>query len=176
MPDPELYWIPDELARARLIRSRAIRAGVLAVSCVVIGIVIGRLTAGIPATGPRPPEVAGVASGKRAVEPGIERPSLALKGSTELTAPEPLASPGMQAEPTSNPPKVVLLNPGTADKQRGAAPEEARARVQPARERTFREPLGDRGRQAAENRRDVLTPPAQDYQSLRDYTLSKNRE
>jgi len=157
MPDPELYWIPDELARARLIRSRAIRAGVLAVSCVVIGIVIGRLTAGIPATDSRPPEAAGVASGKR----------------PELTAPKLSASPGMQAKPTSNPPNVILLNPGTADKQPGAAPEEARARVQPARERAFREPPENRGRRATEDRRDMFSPPARDYQSLRDYTLSR---
>src|SRR5215470_6364614 len=112
MQDREFHWIPDETAAARPLRGREIGAAVLSISCVVIGIVIGRLTAGIPATGSRPPERAGVASEKRPAE---------------LTAPKLSASPGMQAEPTSNPPNVILLNPGTADKQSGAGPEEARA-------------------------------------------------
>jgi hypothetical protein len=168
--DRELHWIPDEMARARLPRSRAIGAAVLAVSCVVIGIVIGRLTTGTPATGSRPPEVVGVASAKRPAEPGIVRPSLALKGDAN---PKPAGSAGMQAEPTTNPPKVILLNPGTAGKKPSAAPDEARARVPPARERAFREPPENRGRQATEGRRDMLSPPARDYQSLRDYTLSR---
>jgi len=157
MRDREVHWIPDETAAARPLRGRAIGAAVLAISCVVIGIVIGRLTVGIPATGSRPPEVAGMASGKR----------------PELTAPKLSTPPAMQAKPTSNPPNVILLNPGTADKQPGAAPEEARARVQPARERAFREPPENRGRQATEDRRDMFPPPARDYQSLRDYTLSR---
>ena len=174
MRDRELHWIPDETARARPLRSHAIGAAVLAVSCVVIGIVVGRLTAGTPATGSRPPEVVDVASAKRAAEPGIERPSLALKDDAEKTAPKPAGSAGMHAEPTTtNPPKVTLLNPGTADKKSGAAPDEARARVPTVRERAFREPAENRGRQAAEDRRDMLSPPARDYQSLRDYTLSR---
>ena len=159
--------MPDETARTRPLRSRAIGAAVLAVSCVVIGIVIGRLTAGTPATGSRPPEVVGVASAKRPAEPGIERPNLALKGDAEKNI------PNMKAEPTPDPPKVILLNPGTADKKPSAAPDEARARVPPARERAFREPPENCGRQPTEDRRDMLSPPARDYQSLRDYTLSR---
>jgi hypothetical protein len=173
MRDRELHWIPDETARARPLRSHAIGAAALAVSCVVIGIVIGRLTAGTPATGSRPPEVVGVASAKRPAEPGIERPSLALKGDTQKTTPKPAGSAGMQAEPTTNPPKVILLNPGTADKEPGPAPDEASARVPSVRERAFREPPENRGRQATKDRRDMLSPPARDYQSLRDYTLSR---
>jgi hypothetical protein len=79
----------------------------------------------------------------------------------------------MKADPKTNPPKMTLLNPGTADKKPGAAPNEARARVPRAKDRAFGEPPENRGRQATEDRRDMLSPPARDYQSLREYTLNR---
>ncbi len=140
MGDRELHWIPDETARARPLRSRAIRAAVLAVSCVVIGIVIGRLTAGTPARTGSETARQWLAwhPQKDRQNPAIERPSLALKGDAEKTTQKPAVAPrGGRLSPLTNPPKVILLNPGTAEKKPGAAPDEGRARVPPAREPAF---------------------------------------
>jgi hypothetical protein len=176
MPDPELQWIPNETAQANPVRRRAITAAVLAVSCVVIGIVIGRLTAGIPAgTGSGSPGVVSAPSAKKPAERDVQRPSLALKSDPEATTQKPAVSPSPQAEPRSNPPPAVLLNPGTADKSPSAAREETRARARPpVKERSLRgAPQENRERQATDDRRDMLSPPARDYQSLREYILSR---
>ena len=91
MPDPELQWTPDETAHPHSGGIRAISLAVLAVSFVVIGIVIGRLTAGIPArTLSEPPHMVGAA--KKPTEPVVEKPSLALKSDTE-TSTQKRASP-----------------------------------------------------------------------------------
>lgn len=171
MSDREFRWIPDETAQATPVRTRAISAAVLAVSCIVIGIVIGRLTAAIPArTGSGPPDVVSMPSAKKPAEPFVERPSLALKSDTETSTQKPSASLSPKGE-THSPP-VVLLNPGTADKNRSAAREEPRAR--PPKERSLGDPpQEDRQGQATDDRRQMLPGPARDYQSLREYMLSR---
>jgi hypothetical protein len=175
MSDREFRWIPDETAEATPVRTGAIRAAVLAVSCIVIGIVIGRLTAAIPArTGSGPPDVVSMPSAKKPAEPFVERPSLALKSDTETSAQKPSASPSPKGEPKTHSPPVVLLNPGTADKNRSAAREEPRARPRPVRERSLGDaPQEDREGQATDDRRQMLSQPARDYQSLREYMLSR---
>ena len=175
MSDPELQWISDETARATFVRTRAISAVLLAVSCVIIGIVVGRLTAGVPAgTGAGPPDVVSVPSTKKLAGHDVERPSLALKSDIETTSRKPAPSPSTQPEPKTDPPPVVLLNPGTADKNHTVAPKEEHARTRPVRERSLQgAPQEDRERQATDDRRDMLSRPARDYQSLREYMLSR---
>lgn len=170
MPDPELQWIPDETAIP--VRTRAISAAVLAVSCVVIGIVIGRLTVGVPAaTGSGPPTVISAPLPKKP-EPAVERPSLALRGDTETATRTPAVSPNPEAEPKTDAPPVVLLNPGTADNNASAAQQETRAR--PRKERSsWGTPQQGRERQTTDDRRDILSRPARDYHSLREYMLSR---
>jgi hypothetical protein len=175
MSDREFRWIPDETAQAQatLVRTGAIRAALLAVICIVIGIVIGRLTAAIPArTGSGPPDVVSMPSAKKPADPFVERPSLALKSDTETSTQKPSASPSPKAETHS--PSVVLLNPGTAHKNRSAAREQPRGRPRPVRERSLGDaPQEDREGQATDDRRQMLSRPARDYQSLREYMLSR---
>src|SRR5215831_9830477 len=175
MSDREFRWIPDETAQAIPVRIGAISAAVLAVSCIIIGIVIGRLTAAIPArTGPGPPDVVSMPSAKKPAEPFVERPSLALKSDTETSAQKPSTSPSPKGESTTNSPPVVLLNPGAADKNRSAAREETRARPPLVRERSLGDaPQENREGQATDERRHMLSQPARDYQSLRAYMLSR---
>jgi hypothetical protein len=176
MPDPELQWIPDETAQADPVRTRAIAAAVLAIACVVVGILIGRLTAGMPAgKGSSARDVVSAPSANRPAEPKVERPSLALKGDTEPITGKPAASPSTEAEPKTNTPPVVLLNPGTADKKPSAAREGTPATAALVRERSLRGPLPqeNRERRATDDRRDTLSGPARDYQSLREYMLSR---
>ena len=173
MSDREFRWIPDETAQATPVRTGAISAAVLAVSCIVIGIVIGRFTAAIPArTGSGPPDVVSMSSAKKSAEPFVERPSSALKSDTETSTKKPSASPSPKGE-THSPP-VVLLNPGAAGKNRSAAREEPRARPRSVRERSLGDaPQEDREGQATDDRRQMLSQPARDYQSLREYMLSR---
>jgi hypothetical protein len=176
MPDPELQWIPDETAQADPVRTRAIAAAVLAIACVVVGILVGRLTAGIPAgKGSIARDVVSVPSAKRPAEPKVERPSLALKSNTEPITEKPVTSSGPEAEPKTDTPPVVLLNPGTADKKSSAAREGTPAPARPVRERAVRGPLPQetRERRATDDRSDRLSGPARDYQSLREYMLSR---
>jgi len=174
-PDHEFQWIPDETAQAAPVQTRAISAVVLAISCVVIGIIIGRLTAAIPAgTGSGSPDVVSIPSTKKLTEPAVNRPSLALKSDTETSTQKPAASPSPQAEAKINPPPIVLLNPSTADKKRSAAREEPRARPRPMRERGLGDaPQENREGQATDDRRDTLSQPARNYQSLREYMLNR---
>ena len=174
MPDPELQWIPDETARSVSVRTRATSVAVLAVSCVLIGIVMGRLTAGIPArTGSGPPDVVGAPSAKNPAEPGIEKPNVALKSDTETSGAQKRASsPSTEAERKTDPPPVVLLNPGTADKSPSAVPEEMRPRSQPVKEPRLRVPPQE-NRKSTDERRDMLSRSAPDYQSLREYMLGR---
>ena len=173
MPDPELQWTPDETAHPHSGRIRAISLAVLAVSFVVIGIVIGRLTAGIPArTLSEPPHMVGAA--KKPAEPVVEKPSLALKSDPETSTQKHASPPSAEAELKTNPPPVVLLNPGTADKRPSVAREDVPPRPQPGRDRSLRSaPQENREREATDDRRDMLSPPARDYQSLREYMLSR---
>ena len=139
MPDPELQWTPDVTAHPHPGRIRAISLAVLAVSFVVIGIVIGRLTAGIPArTLSEPPHMVAAPSAKNPAEPGVEKPSLALKSDPETSTQKRASPPSAEAELKTNPPPVVLLNPGTADKSPSAAREDTPPRSQPARDRSLR--------------------------------------
>jgi hypothetical protein len=165
MPDPELQWIPDQTAQAIRVRTRAISAAVLAVSAIIIGIVIGRLTASIPAT--RSVDLASVPSAKKPAEPVVERPSLALKSDPETTTQKPAVSPTHAAESKPDAPRV--LNPGTADKNPSAVPEE-----RPVRERNLQgAPQENRERQAIDDRSETLSRPARNYWSLREYMLSR---
>jgi hypothetical protein len=176
MPDPELQWTPDETAHPYSGRIRAISLSVLAVSFVVIGIVIGRLTAGIPArTLSEPPRMVGAPSAKKPAEPGTEKPSLALKSDPETSTQKRAAPPSAEAELKTDPPPVVLLNPGTAGKSPSAAREDVPPRPQPARDRSLRSaPQENREPPPATGeRRDSLSRPARDYQSLREYMLGR---
>ena len=173
MPDPELQWTPDETVPPHSGGIRAISLAVLAVSFVVIGIVIGRLTAGIPArTLSEPPQMVGAA--KKPAEPVVEKPSLALKSDTETSTQKRASPPSAEAELKTNPPPVVLLNPGTADKSPSAAREELPPRSRPARDGSLRvAPQEYREPHATDARRDMLSRPARDYQSLREYMLNR---
>ena len=175
MPDPELQWIPDQTAQAIRVRTRAISAAVLAVSAIIIGIVIGivigrvigRLTASIPAT--RSVDLVSVPSAKKPAEPVVERPSLALKSDPETTTQKPAVSQTHKAESKPDAPRV--LNPGTADKNPSAAPEE---RTRPVRERNLQgAPQENRERQAIDDRSETLSRPARNYWSLRQYMLGR---
>jgi hypothetical protein len=171
MPDPELQWIPDRTAQAIRVRTRAISAAVLAVSAIIIGIVIGRvigrLTASIPST--RSVDLVSVPSVKKPAEPVVARPSLALKSDPETTTQKPAVSPTHAAESKPDAPRV--LNPGTADKNPSAAPEE---RTRPVRERNLQgAPQENRERQAIDDRSETLSRPAPNYWSLRQYMLGR---
>jgi hypothetical protein len=167
MPDPELQWIPDQTAQAIRVRTRAISAAVLAVSAIFIGIVIGRLTASIPAT--RSVDLVSVPSAKKPAEPVVERPSLALKSDPETTTQKPAVSPTHKAESMPDAPRV--LNPGTADKNPRAAPEE---KTRPVRERNLQgAPQENRERQVIDDRNETLSRPTPNYWSLREYMLSR---
>jgi hypothetical protein len=172
MPDPELQWIPDK-AQAIRPRRRAISVAVLAISCVGLGIAIGRLTTRIPAgTASVRPDVVGAPSAKAPVEPLAGGPG--LKSNPEAAIKKSVASPGPHAEPKASLPPVVLINPGTADKDPNAASEEMRAKALPMRESKLRRaPQDDREHRVMDDGRDVASPPARDYQSLREYMLSR---
>jgi hypothetical protein len=166
MPDPELQWIPDQTAQAIRVRTRAISAAVLAVSAICIGIVIGRLTASIPAT--RSVDLVSTPSAKPA-EPVVARPSLALKSDPETSTQKPAVSPTHKVEAKPDAPRV--LNPGTADKNPSAAPEET---MRPVRERNLQGATQEnRERQAIDDPSETLARPARNYWSLRQYMLSR---
>jgi hypothetical protein len=166
MPDPELQWIPDQTAQAIRVRTRAISAAVLAVSAICIGIVIGRLTASIPAT--RSVDLVSTPSAKPA-EPVVARPSLALKSDPETSTQKPAVSPTHKVEAKPDAPRV--LNPGTADKNPSAAPEET---TRPVRERNLQGATQEnRERQAIDDPSETLARPARNYWSLRQYMLSR---
>jgi cytoskeletal protein RodZ len=173
MPDPELQWIPDETTRAIPLRTRVISVVVFAAIFLAIGVAIGRLTASIPAEKTSgPPDVVDAPSTKKPGEHGVDTPSLALKSENETTTQKPAASASSQAQPKTDPPSVILLNPGTANKTPSAAPQETRATARPVREGRLRGALqDDRARQATDDRTDM--PPARDYRSLREYMLSR---
>jgi len=168
MPDPEFQWVPDQTAQAIRVRTRAISAAVLAVSTLLIGIVIGRLTASIPAT--RSVDLVSVSSAKKPAEPVVERPGLALKSDPETSTQKPAVSPTLKAESKPDAPRV--LNPGTAaDKIPSTAREE---RTQPVRERNLQgAPQENQARQAIDDRSEMLSRPAPNYWSLREYMLSR---
>jgi hypothetical protein len=116
----------------------------------------------------------GASSAKKPAEPAVEKPNLALKSDTESNTQKPASSPSTEAERKTNLPPVVLLNPGAADKSPSAVREEIRPRSQPVRERSLRgAPQENREPQATDERRDMLSRPARDYQSLREYMLSR---
>jgi hypothetical protein len=173
MPDPELQWIPDETTQAVPIRTRVIGVVVFAAIFLAIGVALGRLTASIPAGKTSgPPDVVNAPPTKKPGEHSVETPSLALKSENETTPQKPAASVSSQGQPKTDPPSVILLNPGTATKTPNAAPEETRATARPAREGGLRGALqNDRARQATDGRGDM--PPARDYKSLREYMLSR---
>jgi flagellum-specific peptidoglycan hydrolase FlgJ len=173
MPDPELQWIPDETAQAIPIRTRVISVIVFAAIFLAIGVVIGSLTSSIPAEKTfGQSEAVNASSTKKRGEHGVETPSLALKSENETTTQKPATSASSQGQPKTDPPSVILLNPGTATKTPNAALEETRATARPAREGGLRGALqDDRARQATDGRGDM--PPARDYKSLREYMLSR---
>jgi len=172
MPDPELQWIPDENTQAIPLRTRVISIVVFAAIFLAIGVALGRLTASIPAgKSSGPPDGVNGPSTKKPGEHDLATPSLALTSENATTTQKPAASASSQAQPKNDPPSVILLNPGTADKNPGAR-EETRATARPARESRLRGALqADRAHQATDSRGD--TPPARDYKSLREYMLSR---
>jgi hypothetical protein len=167
MPDPELQWIPDETTQAIPLRTRVISIVVFAAIFLAIGVALGRWkTSG-------PSDVVNAPSTKKPGEHGVDTPSLALKSENETTTQKPAASASSQAQPKVDP-RPVVLNPGAADKKPVAAREETRAKARPASERSLQGPLQEnRYRQATDDRRDMLSPPARDYKSLREYMLSR---
>lgn len=173
MPDPEFQWIPDETTQAIPVRTRVIGVIVVAAIFLAIGVAIGRLTSSIPAGKTfGPSDVVNAPSTKKRSEHGVATPSLALKSENETTTQKSAASASSQTQPKTDPPSVILLNPGTATKTPNAAPEETRATARPAREGGLRGALqDDRARQATDGQGDM--PPARDYKSLREYMLSR---
>jgi hypothetical protein len=173
MRDPEFQWIPDETTQAIPVRTRVISVAVFAAVCLALGIVIGRLTAGFPAGAGS--EANSVQSAKKSAPgPVVEPPSLALKGDNEPAAQKPASPPNPKAEQRTTSPPVLLLNPGSADKSPAHAREETDGRARPASERSIGAARQEnRERHAPDGQRDMLSRPARDYQSLREYMLSR---
>jgi len=172
MRDPEVEWIPEKAVEAGSVRAGAIVAAVIAITGILIGIVIGRLTTSIPAgTVSKPLDMVSAPSAMNPSEREVQRPSLALKSDTEATT----AGPGPQTEPRPNPP-VIFHNPGTTDKDPGTAdkestpaPEQARARARSVRQPSL---LGE-PQQNSEHQATRVSPPARNYQNLREYMLNR---
>jgi hypothetical protein len=182
MPDPEVKWTPNAPVEDATVRARAISAAVLAVSCLVIGIVIGWATAGIPdRKGPRPSVATGVPPAKEAApkasEPDNRKPSLALQSDPVVDAQKTAPVPSPQAVPKPTSPPVVLLNPGTAGgaAEPNPARQAERSTQRPVRERPELPEARqrDRERQATDRENDVLSAPAASYQSLRRHMLGR---
>jgi hypothetical protein len=90
MPDIELQRIPDETTPAIPVRTRVISIVVFAAIFLAIGVVIGRLTAGIPAdTGS---EAIRRPFAEKSSQSPVETPSMALK-SDEPPTQKPASSP-----------------------------------------------------------------------------------
>jgi hypothetical protein len=170
MADPELQWIPDDTTRAIPVKTRVISVIVFAGVCLAIGVAIGRLTARIPAGAGS--ESIRMQSAGKSTQPAVETPSLALKGDAELATQKPASPASSKAEQTISPP-VVLLNPGAADKSSAHAREETGGRARPVRERGMRSAQQEHSERYAPDQRDLLTRPARDYQSLREYMLNR---
>jgi len=164
MPDSEVQWIPDETTPAIPVRTRVISIVVFAAIFLAIGVVIGRLTAGIPAdTGSeairRPAE--------KSSQSPVETPSMALKSDEPPT--QTASSPAPQAKQTPSPP--VVLNPSSAKK--GPGQEYVGARAGAVSERRIESTRRENRQRAPDDQRDVLSRPMRDYQSLRQYMLSR---
>jgi hypothetical protein len=125
MPDHEMRWIPDRAATDRAQQRRAMSAAMLAVSCLAMGIALGWLAAGgIPHTAlatrsavPAPPDPLASAPSVGA-EIGRSHPS--VLGEPQSDRAQPTAEQNRATSPP--PPRVVLLNPGTADPVKIARP------------------------------------------------------
>src|SRR5262249_16383157 len=98
----------------------------------------------------------------------VEPPSLALK-SDEPPTQKPASSPAPQAKQTPSPP--VVLNPSSA--QKGPGQEYVGANARTGRERRIERKRRKNGERAPDDARDVLSSPMRDYQSLRQYMLSR---
>jgi type IV secretory pathway VirB10-like protein len=146
MPDPELQWIPDQTTPAIPIRTRVIGVVVFAAILLAIGFGIGRLTAGFPA-GTQSEAISRPAVEKRAVK-------------------------------SNNPPAQKSTPPLAPQIKEAASPpigrEDLSARTRELREQRIESARRDkREPHAADDQRDVLSQPARDYQSLREYMFGR---
>ena len=163
MSDTELQWIPDETTPAIPLRTRVTSIIVFAAIFLAIGVVMGRLTAGIPA------DTGSEAIRRPLAEKSSQSPdtrSMAQK-SDEPPTQKPASSPAPQAMQTPSPP--VVLNPSSAEK--GPGQEDLGARTRAVRERRIES--ARRENRERDDQRDVLSRPMRDYQSLRQYILSR---
>jgi len=164
MADSELQWIPDETTPAIPVRTRVISIVVFAAIFLAIGVAIGRLTARIAAdTGS---EAIRRPLAEKPSQSPVETPSMALKSDEPPT--QTASSPAPQAKQTPSPP--VILNPSSAKK--GPGQEYVGARAGAVRERRINARRENRER-APDDQRDVFSRPMRDYQSLRQYMLSR---
>ena len=166
MPDSELQWIPDETTPAIPVRTRVVSIVVFAAIFLAIGVVIGRLTAGIPAnTGS---EAIRRPSPEKSSQSPVEPPSMALKGE-EPPIQKPASSPAPQTKQTPSPP--VVLNPSSAEE--GPGQEDVGKRARAVRERRIESTRRENRERAPDDQRDVFSRPMRDYQSLRQYMSTR---
>ena len=170
-------WIPDSARRGG---ASTLGMMLLATSCIAIGILIGRLTAGRSEVVQAPGQtVSVVPTAKITASPRSQagsasqqkpsQPSLALEGNRERPEQSPVRE-AREGEPKQETPPVVLLNPGTA---------EPNARARPPRELRDNNRSGIQ-KETARQRDDVYRgegqrfgSPASDYRALRDYMLGR---
>ena len=167
-------WVPAARRRG----TSALAIAILAVSCTLAGILIGRLTAIRSDVAERPRPVTAVPDARKAsptpqaaseAQQEPPQPSLALKGNPESgnqSAPKPVP----KGESEQQPPPVVVLNPGTADpvsprprSQRQADDTRNKYQQRPVRRRA--DGSGGEGER--------LESTGRDYRALRDYMLSR---
>jgi len=178
-------WVPAAGRR----RPSVLAIALLAVSCTVAGVLIGRLTAGRSDVAEAPRQaVSAVPDARKASPPAPDarkasppappasepqqepsQPSLALKGNPESGKQRP-PEPVRKSESEQHSPPVVVLNPGTADPasprprgQRQANDDRSRYQQRPVRRRA--EGSGGEGER--------LEGTGRDYRALREYMLSR---
>jgi type IV secretory pathway VirB10-like protein len=155
MPDPELQWIPDQTTPAIPIRTRVIGVVVFAAILLAIGFGIGRLTAGFPA---------GTQS-EAISRPAVEKRAVKSNNPPAQKSTPPLAP---QIKEAASPP----IGPASAGNRPGR--EDLSARTRELREQRIESARRDkREPHAADDQRDVLSQPARDYQSLREYMFGR---
>jgi hypothetical protein len=147
---------------------RAIALALLALTCAVVGIVVGRLATDRPEVQRPQPQAASTPKPKSAPAGPKQdvQPTLAIRG-TEPTKSDTNRRVG--AEPGQDTPRVVIINPGTAD-QKGRRDLHA-AGDRDDRNRAERPAPGPaaRDRQARES----FGSTAPNYQALRDRFLGR---
>jgi hypothetical protein len=194
--DVPFKWIrAPEAEAARVRRVRAVAALVLVTASLSAGLVIGRFSTSLPMAAGQdqsaslksadaPEHVPGGApTGSR--QPVASRPTMALTSEPALevkTGPTQESSTSPAQPPESGPP-LVLLNPGTAekDRQQSGQPSSGNARAPKissapslSSSEASREPvMRDKEAASRDKRESSNAGSARDYQALRNYVLGR---